>query len=70
MESDKWYKNNNNNKVWWYDNSDVVGVFLFSFDKIKVYNLYRDYPYRLSDKEKEVFDKENPFWANFFNDRR
>lgn len=42
---------------------------MFSFDKIKVYNLFSDYPYALTQSEKEIFDKENPYWKEFFKDR-
>lgn len=64
-----WYKENPNNKIWWIDNSDeVVGEFLFSFDKKKVFNLFTDYPFKLTIEEKELFDKENPYWADFFKD--
>lgn len=37
----------------------------FTFDKKKLYFLYRDY-HLLSPEEKEIFDKENPYWANYF----
>ncbi|WP_428979555.1 DUF7675 family protein [Fenollaria massiliensis] len=30
------------------------------------YNFFRDYPYKLSKEEKEIFDKENPHWVGFF----
>lgn len=44
-----------------------IGEFLFSFDGGKtVYNLFRDYPWKLSDHERDIFDEENPFWADFF----
>ena len=64
------YKENKNNKIWWVDNSGIkVGVHEFSFDKKKIYNLFRDYPYNLTKEEKKIFDKENPYWAVFFKDR-
>lgn len=56
-------------KIWWVDTSAWTGLFLFSFDRKKVYNMFRDYPYELTDKEKELFDRENPFWADFFKSR-
>lgn len=63
------YKNNKNDKIWWVDEIDTVGKFLFSFDKKKIYNLFSDYPSKLTKDEKALFDKENPYWRDFFKDR-
>lgn len=64
------YKENPTDKIWWVDNSDEVkGEWLFSFDKKKIYNMFSDYPWKLTPKEKEIFDKENPYWKEFFKDR-
>lgn len=66
-----WYKNNDSDKIWWLDNgSEVLGQFIFSFDKKKEYNMFADYPYKLTEKEIEIFNAENPFWASYFKDRR
>lgn len=69
MKSD-FYKENENDKIWWVENLDSVGEFLFSFDKKKIYNLFEDYPHNLTKEEKKIFDKENPYWVNFFKDRK
>lgn len=66
----KFYKENEADQVWWIDTSDRDGEFLFSFDKKKVFNLFADYPHNLTPEQKEIFDKENPYWKNFFKDRR
>ena len=42
------------------------GDYIFSFDKHKVYWLFRDYPDNLTSEEKEIFDRENPYWRKFF----
>ncbi|MCI8486054.1 MAG: hypothetical protein HFJ20_02970 [Clostridia bacterium] len=63
------YKNKNTDQIWWVDNYDKVGEHLFTFDKKKIYNLFAEYPYKLTKEEKEIFDKENPFWRDFFKDR-
>ena len=63
------YKNNKKDTIYWVDNYDIIGEFLFSFDKKTIYNLFRDYPYKLNKEQKEIFDKENPYWADFFSDR-
>ena len=70
MASNNWYKNNNTDQIWWLDDNDVIGEFVFSFDKKKRYNLFADYPHNMSAKEVAIFDKENPFWVDFFADRR
>ena len=56
--------------IWWVEKSDTIGDNLFTFDKKKVFNLFSDYPYKLTKEEKEIFDKENPYWADFFKDRQ
>lgn len=64
------YKENPDDKIWWVDTSDVDGVWLFSFDQKKVYNLFADYPHNLTKEEKAIFDDENPYWKDFFKDRQ
>jgi hypothetical protein len=70
MPSDRWYKENPDDKIWWLDNSDEIeGEWIFSFDKKKRFNMFADYPKKLTKEQKEIFDKENPYWASFFIDR-
>ena len=70
MTSSKWYKENPSDKIWWLDNrGETTGEFIFSFDKKKQYNLFSDYPHKMTPKEIEIFIDENPFWADFFADR-
>lgn len=66
----EYIKNNPTDKIWWVDNPDVKGEFLFSFDREKVFNLFADYPWKLTKEQKRIFDKENPYWADFFKDRK
>jgi len=63
------YKKNKSDKIWWIEDLDSVGQFLFSFDKKKIYNMYEDYPHNLTADQKELFDKENSFWRDYFKDR-
>jgi len=71
------YKERKTDKIWWREPfvcidgkwERVVGEFAFSFDKKKLHYLFSDYPWKLTPEEKEVFDKENPYWADFFKDR-
>ena len=69
MSSELWYKNNPTDLIWWIDTPDTVGEWLFSFDKQTVFNMFADYPHKLTPEQKELFDKENPEWAEFFSDR-
>ncbi|CAI3313233.1 hypothetical protein MMJ53_10880 [Enterococcus cecorum] len=63
------YKENDADQIWWVDNMDRVGLHLFSFDKKKIYNLFTDYPYAMTEEEIAVFNRENPFWSEFFQNR-
>lgn len=72
MESNnrEFYKENETDLIWWVDNPDVLGVWEFSFDRKTVFNLFADYPFKLTPEQKEIFDRENPYWANFFKNRQ
>ena len=63
-------KNRKKDTIWWVDNADeVIGEWLFSFDKEHIFNMFSDYPDKLTKEQREIFDKENPEWADFFRDR-
>ncbi|MBE6106018.1 hypothetical protein [Anaerovibrio lipolyticus] len=68
--SHNFYKENPTDTIWWVDNPEILGDVLFSFDKKEVFNLFGDYPWKLTKEQKEIFDKENPYWADFFKDRQ
>ena len=63
------YKHEPTDQIWWTEHVGYDGEFLFSFDKKKIFNLFQDYPKALTPKQKEIFDRDNPFWADFFKDR-
>lgn len=63
------YKQEESDAVWWVDDTEYVGRFLFSFDKEKVFNLFSDYPDELTQEQLEIFNRENPYWVEFFRDR-
>ena len=60
------YKENDTDRIWWVDTVDTIGLYLFSFDRKKIYNLFSDYPHKLPAEEKRIFDEENPYWKAFF----
>ena len=69
-QSNKYFKNNPTDVIWWVDNAEEVkGEFVFTFDKETFFNMFADYPHKLTPEQKEIFDKENPYWADFFKDR-
>ena len=68
-KSNNFVKNNPTDVIWWVDDPDAIGVWEFSFDRQTVFNLFADYPDKLTPKQKEIFDRENPYWAAFFSDR-
>ena len=69
-QSSEFYKNKKTDRIWWVHNPDEIGIFEFSFDRIKIYNMFQDYPNAMTPEEVKIFDRENPFWAEFFADRR
>ena len=71
----EFYKEHPSDKVWWVDEYEddgfiTRGSFLISFDKKKIFNLFQDYPHALTKEQKELFDKENPYWKDFFKGRQ
>ena len=62
------YRKKRSDTIWWLKENG--GEHRFSFDKETVFNLMTDYPDKLTPEQKEVFDKENPYWADFFKDRK
>lgn len=69
-QSNKLFKNAPSDVIWWGDNGEESkGEFVFTFDKKTFFNMFEDYPHKLTPEQKEIFDKENPFWADFFSDR-
>ena len=75
MHYEFYKKNSPSDKVWWVseysDDGDLsVGPLLISFDKKKIFNLFQDYPHALTKEQKELFDKENPYWKDFFKGRQ
>ena len=65
------YKRKPKDKIYWYEfQESSIGTHIFSFDKKKVYYLFRDYPHNMTPEEVTLFDKENPFWAEFLSSRK
>jgi hypothetical protein len=62
-------KNNSDDVIWWVEDIDCIGKMMFTFDKKKIFNIFEDYPHNLTEEQKHIFDKENPYWAEFLKDR-
>ena len=70
IETGEWYKDEPGQKIWWLEVLNAKGLWLFSFDKEKIYNMFEDYPWNMTDEEVKIFDEENPYWSDFFRDRK
>lgn len=66
-----WYHQNPGDKIWWVEAPmPKDGEWLFSFDRKTVFNLFADYPWKLTPEQRLIFDRENPYWVEFFKDRQ
>lgn len=62
----KFYKKNPNDTIWWVEDEDIGGIPKFSFDKETIYNVFKDYPDNLTAEQLQIFEKENPYWVEYF----
>lgn len=69
MSDENFYKNEPDDQIWWVDDPETIGTFLFTFDKKQIFNLFADYPDKLTKEQRQIFDRENPDWKEFFKDR-
>lgn len=69
-EYSDFYTDKPGGRVFWISKIDSIGEFMFSFDKQKIYHLFRDYPNALTPEEKAIFDSECPFWLEFFEGKK
>jgi hypothetical protein len=60
----EWYKNKPGDLIWWRDDLDKDGEFLFSFDRERTFNFFADYPQELTPEQRAIFEKENPELAH------
>lgn len=68
-ELNNWYKNEESDRIWWKE-TDAIGEWIFSFDRKTEFNMFSDYPEKLTEEQKKIFDDENPDWKEFFKDRQ
>lgn len=66
----RFYKEHPDDVIWQVDPGDQIGLWLFSFDKKTIFNMFKDYPWKLTAEQKRIFDKQFPYWAEFFRDRK
>ena len=64
----EFYKEKKGDTIWRVHNKRRVGEVLFSFDKKTLLNLWTDYPEKFTPEQKKIFDKEQPFWADYFKE--
>lgn len=58
----EFYKKHEGDQIWWVEFEDEFGSEAVSFDKKKILFIFGDYPKNFTKDEKELFDKENPYW--------
>lgn len=63
----EFYKADESDKIRRVRYIGCTGLQTVSFDKKKILFLFGDYPKNFTKEEKALFDKENPFWADFFS---
>lgn len=67
--SSDWYKHDFGDRIYWRNTEfgDLSNAsFDFTFDKKKVFNLYIDYPEKLTPEQRKIFKKENRYLAEQF----
>ena len=69
-ENYKFYKQNDTDTIWWIGTAGSKGEYLFAFDKVKIYNLFRDYPYELAPEQIAIFKKRKPVLGKIFPRQR
>lgn len=69
-ERGKFYKKKETDVIWWLTKLEDFGGWWFSFDKTHTFNVYQDYPDKLTPRQKEIFDRENPHLRDYFMDKR
>lgn len=58
------------NSFRWVEEPEKLVKGSLLFDGITIFNLFRDYPYKLTPEQKEIFDEKNPYWADFFKEKK
>lgn len=66
--SNNYYKKKPTDKIWWLEDPYTVGLWRFTFDRVKIYYFYQDYPQALTPEQLEIFNAENPELAERFGD--
>lgn len=62
-----YYRKKRDDSIRWL--KEKGGEHKFSFDKETVFDLMTDYPDKLTPEQKEIFDKENPYWVKYFQNK-
>lgn len=60
------YKEKESARIWHTSGIGFIGGVHISFDGEKIYNLFEDYPYNMTEEEIRILQEEEPFWADFF----
>lgn len=70
----RFWKRSPGNKIWgvseMIDSDRMPGRMLISFDKKKFYNIYGDYPNKMTEEERKIFEEEYPDWVDWLNGKK
>ena len=64
------YKRKETDTILWINDAKNLDNTRFTFDKKTFYNPFRDYPDNLTKEQLEIFDRENPDYAEYFSYRK
>lgn len=60
MASSSFFKTEPTDRIWWLDDPETTGPFIFSFDRKTLFNFWEDYPDKLTPEQRAIFARENP----------
>ena len=66
----EFYKHKESDTIFWTTDDDELESIYFTFDKKKLFNPFRDYPYNLTKEQVEIFEKENPDYTEYYSYRK
>ncbi len=67
-KTDTLFKHKETDKTYWVSDGESYGKMVFTFDKKTFFNLFTDYPDKLTPEQKKIFDEEYQDLGNYHGD--